>query len=547
MESPAGAPGIAARLAPIFAVAGAFFGFSAATLGDFGITWDEGVKIYDDDSYLAILQRIEPFDPLVVHIPGYFYVFDAARSLYAKAAKDLLGAPHPVLVHHSFNIAISTACLVLLYLLVLRICGERRLATLSAAALALMPQFVGHSQNNPKDLPAVLMFLLVAWLVVRVADAPKRRNAAGLGIAFGVSLTTRVFAVLLVPILGAWLLLRRRALVFLHWRSYAFALGIAGVAAIASWPALWFRRAEMIDLAAKRLGLLRNIDFDVLYLGRLYPWTDTPWHYTSVHLLITLPLVFIGLLLCVPFAARAWRERSPGKCDALWLGALWAGALLAADLFAPYHYDGIRHVLAAVPAVAILVAGGAEWLAERLEAAVAGLRSPAARRALPWSLALCGLVTAWEIAQVHPYETAYLNPVANGLGGPKTEEWVEVEYWGNAYKEGAEWINRHAEEEARVFFPLGGGQRSGEDIARFYLERPIVRRGTLAAFAETSTPGYLMFITRSAWYDDLIREVRARYAPVYTIRRQRATLLEIYSNGTAPAANARDAADRSAQ
>ena len=408
-------------------MAGAFFVFSAASLGDFGITWDEGEKIHDDTSYLQILRRIEPFDPLVIHIPGYFYVFDTARSVYAKLAADLLGEPHPVLVHHCFNIAIGTACLVLLYLLVLWISGERRLAVLSATALALMPQFIGHSQNNPKDLPAAFLFLLVACLVVRLSLDPSARGVVGAGLAFGVSLTTRVSAGLLVPILGIWLLVRRRALARRRWRSYAWAAAVAAAAAVASWPALWFRRTEMIDLVSKRLAVLRGIDFDVLYLGQLYSWTETPWHFSALGLLMTLPIVFVVFLLCAPAAASAWCSRSPRKCDALWLGAVWAGVLLAADLFAPFHYDGIRHLLAVLPAVAILVAGGADWLIEALEGAASRWRPGAARRALPWAVALCGVITCVEIARVHPYETAYLNQVANAIGGPRTEEWVEVE------------------------------------------------------------------------------------------------------------------------
>ena len=100
---------------------------------------------------------------------------------------------------------------------------------------------------------------------------------------------------------------------------------------------------------------------------------------------------------------------------------------------------------------------------------------------------------------------------------------MEVEYGGATYKEGAAWLNRHAPDEALVYFPIGGGPRSGEDVAKYYLRRPIARRGTLEQFRDTSVPRYLLFITRSAWYDDMIRGVRNHYEPVYTIRRQRGT------------------------
>jgi hypothetical protein len=302
----------------------------------------------------------------------------------------------------------------------------------------------------------------------------------------------------------------------------------------------------MVDLVSKQLEVLADIDFDVLYLGELYSWSDMPWHFSALGLLMTLPIAFVAFLLCAPAAVRAWRGRSPRKADAMWLAAIWLAVLLAADLFAPYHYDGVRHLLAVLPAVAILIAGGADWMMELLESAASRRFTATLRKALPWTIALFGLTTFVELARVHPYQTAYLNQVANAIAGPNAEEWVEVEYWGNAYKEGAEWINRYAEEGARVFFPLGGGQRSGEDIARYYLERPIVPRGTLAQFADTSRVGYLMFITRAAWYDDLIRSVRARCEPVYTIRRQRATLLEIYGNQSGCAALESPSAGRGA-
>lgn len=215
----------------------------------------------------------------------------------------------------------------------------------------------------------------------------------------------------------------------------------------------------------------------------------------------------------------------------MWLGFLWVAILLVADQLAPVHYDGFRHLLVVLPGLAMLVAGGAEFAGEALQRFCTDWRSRVTSAAFRWgAVAACGVLTVLEIASVHPYETAYLNPVANAIGGPHTEQWLEVEYWGNAYKEGAEWINRHTEKNAVVFFPLGGGRRPGEDIRRYYLDRPVVPGGSLAAFRNTSHPCYLMFITREAWYGALIRGVRKAYEPVYTIRRQKATLLEIYRN-----------------
>lgn len=503
------------RHAPMLLVTAAFLAFSAATLDDYGMTWDEGVKMFDDDGYAEIVQRVEPYDPRVLHIPGYFYVVDTTRSLYAKLVSDLTGA-HPVLVHHSFNVLLSTGCLVALYLLVLLVSGERRLATLSAVALALMPQFLGHSQNNPKDLPAALLFLCGALLFLWALERTGWRRGAAAAVVAGIALTTRVSALVVAPVLALWLWLRRRERLVAHRRGLALGALGAALVALASWPALWLRGTDVLATAAQRFETLAGLDVEVLYLGTLYPWTDTPWHFSLVHLLLTLPPAHLLCLAAAPFALARWRSEAPRKADALWLGALYAGGFFAADLAAPLHYDGVRHLLAALPGVALLAACGAEHLASR--------------RALAPVPALLAAITILELASVHPYQTAYLNPIGVWLAGPHGERWIEVEYWGAPYKEGAEWINAHAEPDALVHFVIGGGQREGEDVAKYYLDRPVVRRGSFEQFRDPATPRYLMFITRLAWYDDFVRRVRAHYEPVYTVRRQRSVLLEIYSN-----------------
>jgi 4-amino-4-deoxy-L-arabinose transferase-like glycosyltransferase len=526
------APGLAAFArshAPMLAVLAAFAAFSAATLGDFGLTWDEGVKMFDDAHYADALRRIEPYDPRVLHIPGYFYVVDTLRSLYAKALSDLLPDADPVLVHHSFNALLATACLALLYALVLRVSGARRLALWSAIALVLMPQFVGHSQNNPKDLPAVVLFLWAAQLAVAASSRPRWRTAVAASFVYGVALTTRVSEVLLAPILGAWLLLRRREVWRRQWRGFALGLAGAGLAAVACWPALWFRGAQVFALAAERFAVLRGLGVKLLYLGKLYPWTNVPWHYTAVQLLATLPPLHLAGLLALPVAALRWRARDREKADALWLGVLWVGLLLGADLLAPLHYDGVRHLLTALPGLALLAACGADAGLDAIERAVS--RQPAwLRGALRWAPALLAALTIVELAPMHPYETAYLNPIARVLAGGPPEQWLEVEYWGSPYKEGAAWIDSHAEPDAVVHVPIGGGQRPGEDLAKYYLTRPVLGGGSFAQFQDTRTPRYLMIITRVAWYNDFVRSVRAHYAPVYTVKRQGATLLEIYAN-----------------
>ena len=124
--------------------------------------------------------------------------------------------------------------------------------------------------------------------------------------------------------------------------------------------------------------------------------------------------------------------------------------------------------------------------------------------------------------QIHPYQDAYLNEVTNAWIPDRAEDYFEVEYWGNVYKEGASWLNRNMEPGAVVYVPWSRA-------ADFHLERKS-RRIDVGAFRDSKRPAYLMLNTRMAYYGPFLREVEREHRPVFSIRRQKATLLRIYEN-----------------
>ena len=95
-------------------------------------------------------------------------------------------------------------------------------------------------------------------------------------------------------------------------------------------------------------------------------------------------------LLLAALAGLVAAVRSGPAARLCRLAALWLGLLLLADLLAPARYDGARHLLPALPALALLAAGGiysvgaALWRRERRPARArrqrGPLRSPRPRR-----------------------------------------------------------------------------------------------------------------------------------------------------------------------
>ena len=218
--------------------------------------------------------------------------------------------------------------------------------------------------------------------------------------------------------------------------------------------------------------------------------------------------------------------RQPENHDAM----LWLGVLAVADQLAPYRYDGLRHFLPALPAVAILVAVGGEWLGDALALRVGDGASPY-RHAVTANApaAICAAIAAAQIVSTHPYQSAYRNAAANAISVQHSEEWIEAEYWGQAYQDGGRWLDANTERDAIVYLPIG------EKIAGYYARRPRGVWGQLEArFENKARPQYVMFITRLGFYDEAIRWLEAKYQPVYSVQVQNATLLKIYGNRQTP-------------
>ncbi len=518
-----------ASLWPPFAICSVFLAFGLANLGDFGLTLDEAESTRASREAWAVLSGSQSQFSEHHAIPGYYLALDLSREVFARTAALLSPGLDRVLAEHLFNLLMATASLAFVYLLALEIGRSRRAAALATAALAVMPVFVAHSQNNPKDLPALLVFPLTFWLLVRAVREPGALRTVLAALALGVGLNTRTFAVYLLPLFCLWLAGRWPSLARQRVGQLAAIGSLAVLLGIALWPWLWLDDPfDQIQRAREIIAGKLQVSFPVLYLGELQRWTEVPWHYSVFHFLATTPLSLLLLAAAAPIAAVAKAEHRPEIRDLVWTGALWVGFLIGMDLLAPARYDGMRHYLMVLVGLSLLIgASGDSLLAWIGKHRPFGIDAATAKRS-GWAIVAVAIGLAfWETARIHPYQSAYLNPIASAAGGDRTEEWVEVEYWGHAFKEGAEWLNEHAEPDAVVYVPFG------DQVAAHYLAREPESGLTAAQFVDPTRPRYLMFITRRALYRRIMHHAEARWEPVFEIRRQNATLLRIYRNQAA--------------
>ena len=356
-----------------------------------------------------------------------------------------------------------------------RLLGGERTGFFAVLLLALLPAFYGHMFSNPKDVPFACGMIWCVHLSARIIGQlprPRWGLVAGYGAVLGLTLGTRIGGVLAVFFLGlavlGWLwsmaddrrdlggMARQALTVALRLLP---ALPVAWAVMVLIWP--WAH----IDLLNPVRAFLKFSAFpwpnEVLYGGRWISADDLPVTYLPTMLALQLPeLVLAGLGLAGWFGVRAVM-RPPLIVDRVRRVqvALVALAALFPVVYVlithPVIYNGFRHFLFVLPAMAVLAAIGFD----RLWAAVADNRSRLRARllALPFTAAV--VAQFWVMAVLHPYEYIYYNRLIGGIAGA---EWhYELDYWGAALHRAADELHEYVANER--------GGRLGPDPVKVFV------------------------------------------------------------------------------
>jgi 4-amino-4-deoxy-L-arabinose transferase-like glycosyltransferase len=418
---------------------------AALLFRDYGIGWDTEVQAqYGErvlDYFLSWFK-----DQRAVTEGGLLPYYGALFELPSAALHRLLGLDKHAL--RGLLTALCAAGSIPAVAGVARRVRSERTAFASALSLLLFPQLLGQAFINSKDVP---LAAAVAWAVLAIcrlgtADRIGWRDALLAGVACGAVLAVRVGAVFILVFVAAALLARLAQELHagrlrpLAWIRIAALRAAAAVAVmwgvtVAVWP-----YAHANPLANPYLALREAtrfpVSYPVLFAGATLDSTHLPAGYLPVYFALTTPLPLLAFLVLggavavVGLVARPWERGSiPALVLLVWLGFPLAYVMIAR----PNIYDGVRHFLFLLPAMAILAGWGVDSLLSFTE-------ERAGRPAT--ALFFCGVLalTAWPLVRFHPYQYAYLNVLA---GPPATvHRRYETDYWVTSYKAAAEWLNQ---------------------------------------------------------------------------------------------------------
>lgn len=422
---------------------------------DHGTTWDE----YKNHRYgQFLLDFYESFGAEQKALNySNLYMYGGLFELTAEGAVELLNPltkhNHTYAIRHVFN-ALAGFLAMLFTGLLAHYLGGWRCALIALLMISLSPRFLGHSMNNPKDIPFAAFFTMSLYFMVKVLHSfpkPAMWNIIWLITGIACTINVRVGGLLLICYLGFFLLLVVAYQFYLHrghkpnpgfhYLKQGIVYGLL-IALPAYFGGVLFWPYGLINPIVHPIEtLLKFSDFSAIlpvwFDGKSILSNELPWYYYPQSLAITTPLVvFTGLLAGVGYNLASGKPRLNGNVGVVVFALVFP--LFYIILTQSTVYDGIRQVLFVYPLLVVLSSLGLATLFNLLRRR---------RLRIAYSLILAGLFSLplTHIFNNYPHEYVFYNALIGGVEGAAGS--YELDYWGNASKQLNRKLGTHLEKQ----------------------------------------------------------------------------------------------------
>lgn len=311
---------------------------------------------------------------------------------------------------------------------------------------AVSPGYLGHAQNNLKDIPFALAYISSVYFSLKLIFSENKTLKTTillLILSIGLAIGIRAGGILVVFYFGLfvivkagydWIILKKLNARLLKTRLFVF-LGVS-VAGFALGLILWpYALQNPILNTWKSYQIMTHFPTTVrqIFEGK-FDWSDFhPWYYLPKYLAITVPLiVFAGIAL---FFVQAGKKYSGfQKIQLILLGFTILFPISFVILKGSNLYGSWRHFLFIYPGLILFSALGihAIWMRYKQQMV---------RFALIVLLALLAFHPVKFMAANHPHYYLYYNQLVGGLKGAYGN--YETDYYYTTMRKGAEWLQEY--------------------------------------------------------------------------------------------------------
>jgi hypothetical protein len=547
------------------------------TLPDYGVNWDEPAHFFRGQTLLNFfVQGKTDFNDLPILDfktytlgKGYYFPDNVRRSIYQDSPLSYyeerildkgrhppltdifaalsnyilfqkLGVSPDVESHNYVPLFLAAVLVGCTFIWVSRVFGAFE-GAVAASSLALFPLFFAEQHYNIKDVPETVFFSLSVFFYYLAVKRVSLKYLILFSLAAGFAFATKFNIVFLAFILGPWTLyyvfphLSKKsiaAFVKTNWKFLVYYCCIPVVVLgifVLSWYPLWHINSFRFDFIVKTIQLAFGYYKDI-------GTSDTGFKlYPLYYVFFATPLVM--LFYCLAGIVAGFLKLSKDKRAAFFLILLWfAVPILRAALPKTTIYAGVRQIMEYIPAFCILAGIGAEKMALWLNGFIAKKRfkQPLNHTAIqPLKLfqagiLLCYIPLLFKLISLHPHEGVFFNSLIGGLSGAVKFGVPDAgNSLGNPYREGVNWINANAAENAKLAF----AHDLMTNIPHIWVRNDITFDNWVkSGFAREGE--YIISTTQPSPQDDKfeIRYLNKFLNPVYETRVDGIPLLKIWKN-----------------
>ena len=416
-------------------------GREAGISGDEEVHYKQSVKVYH--YFASHGQDKSALDTPVSHLRYYGQSFDNLTTILIRwfNIEDIYS------FRHLMNSLAAWLAILIAALFAIWLSGYGA-GILTLLLFMASPTFLGHAQNNLKDIPFALAYIAGTFFLLKVLFAEKRNLTDTalliLSVAFCISIRPGglllICYLLLFSLVREILICRQTSSINIgHIKKNLFYVLIVILLSyflgILLWPyvlenpvtGFW----ESYKIMAQFPTTIRQI-----FEGKQV-WSDfIPWYYLPKLMLITIPLVvWAGIISFIAFARKTVLQE--------WLKySFLVFTILFPIVFVIYEksnlYGSWRHFLFVYPGIVVLAAIGLWHLVRYFK---------------PWirmSLVVIVIIAmTWHpirfMVKNHPYYYLYYNQLVGGLKGAYGN--YETDYYYHSVREGSEWIISYIKEQ----------------------------------------------------------------------------------------------------
>lgn len=344
---------------------------------------------------------------------------------------------------------------------------------------AVSPTFLGHAQNNLKDIPFALAYIASIYYSLKLVYSEAKPTTQTiilliLSIAFAIGI--RVGGVLVLFYLGLFMFLK----IISQWykqknpdlhslKKYMLLFCVISISgyllSLITWP---YALQNPLLNPWKSYHVMTNFPTTVrqIFEGR-FDWSDFhPWYYLPKYMAITIPIiVFAGIAVFLLTAKRNFSDNQ--KIQLLLVCFTVLFPLIYVLLKGSNLYGSWRHFLFVYPGIILLSALGFHAFFSRFK-----------HRIIRMAGIVVMLILSFHplkfMAANHPYYYLYYNQLVGGLKGAYGN--YETDYYYHSMREGAEWLQQYLKSESHCSPVIVGGNfpvqwyfRNDQDIQFVYI------------------------------------------------------------------------------